>query len=82
MGCFHSFRTRLMIDAREKEASLLPGNIIERTLIEPCAAMSEVDVMYSLRKIGARVICSARLKAEDTAPLMTGRVTVLPPKKA
>jgi hypothetical protein len=70
-----------MIDAREKEASLLPGKMIERTLIEPCAAMSEVEVMYSLRKIGARVSCSARENAVDTAPPTTGRVTVLPPKK-
>jgi hypothetical protein len=52
-----------MIDAREKDASLLPENMIESTLIEPCAAMSEVEVIYSLRKIGARVICSAKENA-------------------
>jgi len=71
-----------MIDASEKEASLLPGNMTESTLIELCAAMSDVEVIYSLRNIGARVICSAREKAVDTAPLRTGLATVLPPKMA
>lgn len=56
--------------------------MIERTLIEPCAAIRDVEVMYSLRNMGARVICSAREKAVDNAPPITGRVTVLPPKKA
>jgi len=71
-----------MNEASENEASLLPGNITERTLIELCAAMSEVEVMYSPKKMGARVICSASLSTVDTAPPTTGLVTVLPPKSA
>lgn len=64
----HSRRTRSMKDANENEASLLPGNITERTLIELCAAMRDVVVMYSLRWIGASVICSASEMTVRTAP--------------
>lgn len=70
------------MDASEKAASLLPGKMTESTLREPWAAMSDVEVIYSLRKIGASVICSAREKTVETAPPITGRVTVLPPKTA
>lgn len=71
-----------MNEARENEASLLPGKITESTLIELCAAMSDVEVTYSLRNIGASVSCSASEMTVDTAPPRTGRVTVLPPKMA
>ena len=72
----HSRRTRSINDANENDASLLPGNITERTLIELCAAIREVDVMYSLRCIGTRVICSAIVRTVETAAPKTGRVTV------
>ena len=71
-----------MNEAKENEASLLPGKMTERTLMELCAAISDVDVTYSLRKMGASVNCSAKDMAEDTTPLTIGRVMVLPPKKA
>jgi hypothetical protein len=81
-GSDHSRRTSVMKDASEKEASLLPGNITERTLMELCAAIKDVEVTYSLRNIGASVICSASERTVDTAPPSTGLVTVLPPNIA
>lgn len=45
----NSRRTRAITDTNENDASLLPGNIPERTFIELCAANSDVEVMYSLR---------------------------------
>lgn len=69
-----------MKEASEKDASLLPGKMTESTLMELCAAMSDVEVMYSLRKIGASVALSASERMVETAPPTTGRVTVLPPK--
>lgn len=81
-GTVHSLRTRVMNDASENDASLLPGNITDRTLIELCAAMRDVEVTYSLRNIGARVIRSASERTVVTAPPTTGLVTVLPPKTA
>ena len=71
-----------MNEASEKEASLLPGNMTERTFIELWAARREVEVMYSLRWIGASVICSAIVRTVWTARPNTGRVTVVPPKRA
>lgn len=71
-----------MKEASENDASLLPGNITERTLIELCAAIRDVEVIYSLRCIGASVICSASARAVETAPPMRGLVTVLPPNRA
>jgi hypothetical protein len=38
--------------------------------------MREVDVMYSLRCSGARVICSAMVMTVETAVPKTGLVTV------
>jgi len=38
--------------------------------------------MYSVKQIGARVTRSAKERTVETAPLMIGRVTVLPPKMA
>lgn len=78
----HSRRTRPMKDAREKDASLLPGNMTERTLMELCAAKRDVEVMYSLRCMGASVICSATVRAVETAVPKIGRATGPPPKSA
>jgi len=69
-------------DTREKLASLLPGNMTESMLMELWAAMREVDVMYSEKRIGASASCSAKSKTECTAEPATGRRTVLPPKRA
>ncbi len=49
--------------------------------MELWAAIIDVDVIYSVKKIGARVICSAKEMTEDTAPPTTGCVTSLPPKR-
>jgi hypothetical protein len=69
-----------MNDAKEKDASLLPGMMTESTFIELCAAMRDVDVTYSPRKIGASTTCSARDITLDIAHLKMGVVTVVPPK--
>ena len=71
-----------MNDASENDASLLPGNMTERTFTELWAARREVEVMYSLRWMGASVICSAMVRNVCTARPNTGRVTVVPPNKA
>ena len=68
-----------MKEAKENAASLLPGKMTLNALIELCAAKREVDVIYSLRWIGARVNCSARVRTVETAKPKIGRVTVLPP---
>lgn len=79
---YHSRLTRVMNEAKENEASLLPGKNKETKLIELCAATSEVAVIYSLRNMGARVICSATVNIIETAAPNTGLVTVPPPKRA
>jgi hypothetical protein len=71
-----------MKEAKEKLASLLPGKMTDRTLIELCAAMREVEVRYSDKWIGASTSCSANVKAEWTAEPATGPRTGPPPKKA
>lgn len=69
-------------EAKENDASLLPGKKTERTLIDPWAASSEAVVMYSLKNIGASVTCSANVRNVETAAPRNGLVTVLPPNKA
>jgi hypothetical protein len=81
-GSFHSRLTRVKNDAREKEASLLPGNMTERTLIELWAARRDPEVMYSPICRGASVSCSARVIAVATALPRTRPDTLFPPKKA
>lgn len=81
-GLVHSRRTRDIKEAREKDASLLPGNITLSTLIELWAAIRYVEVRYSDRKMGASANCSARVRAVDTAPPTAGRVSGAPPNKA
>jgi hypothetical protein len=71
-----------MKDAREKDASLLPGNMTDRTLIELWAAKRDPDVIYSPKFNGARVSCSAKVIAVATAPPITRLDTPLPPNKA
>jgi hypothetical protein len=68
-----------MKEAKENAASLLPGKMTLNALIELCAAKRDVVVMYSLRWIGARVICSAKVRTVETARPKIGRVTVPPP---
>lgn len=68
-----------MKETKENEASLLPGKMTLNTLMELCAAKRDVVVIYSLRWIGARVICSASVRTVETARPKIGRVTVLPP---
>lgn len=77
--CDHSLRTKSMKEAKEKAASLLPGKMALNALIELCAAKRDVVVIYSLRWIGARVNCSAKVRTVETARPKIGRVTVLPP---
>ena len=79
--CDHSRRTKSMKDTKENAASLLPGKMTLNALIELCAAKRDVVVIYSLRWIGARVICSARVRTVETARPKIGRVTVLPPNR-
>jgi hypothetical protein len=54
----------------------------ERTLIELCAAIRDVEVIYSPRKMGTKTACSAIEMTLDTATPRIGLATVLPPKNA